>query len=510
MLGTLASRVLGLGRELVAANRFGSGDAMAAFTIADNVQTLLFDLAVSGALQAALIPVLARTMGGGREEVRRVGGALLTVVLLVTAAVAMIVMVFAPAVVATMTTAGGLGDARDPAAVALTVDLVRIVMPATVLLGAGVVGMAMLHAAGRVAAPSFGIAARNAAVVGVVLVAGQEAGVRGLAWGTVLGALVLALCQVPPLVRAGLVPVPAWPFREPALREVGRLYAPVFLGLLVTTVGTVIDRRLAWGAGEHALGAMRYATTLIQLILGLVAAAVGLAALPAMARAFGTGDEARFAATFGSAFRLVCLLTAPATLGLAAISVPTVDLLFRHGATGEAGARATVVATVAYLPGTVCAALAQLLTFAAYARGDTWLPVRVGIIATIVSVVVAVALVEPLGMTGLVLANSTLFAVQAGLLWRLRRRTFPHGLGDLGGTPCRCLVAGLACSAVAWVLWRGMVWSGVGGGTSLTEVALVALPASAGVLTYGVVLWRMGSGDLATLDALIRWRPTGH
>ena len=507
MLGTLASRFLGLGRELVAANQFGSGDAMAAFTIADNIQTLLFDLAVSGALQAALIPVLAQTMGLGREEMRRAGGALLTVVLLVSGVVAAVVIAYAPAVVAVMTTAGGDGAARDQATVALTVDLVRIVMPATVLLGAATVGMAMLHAAGRVAAPSFGIAARNAAVVAVVLVGGQSLGVRGLAWGTVLGALVLALFQVPPLVRAGLLPTPNWGFDEPALREAGRLYLPVFLGLSVTAAGTVIDRNLAWGAGEHALGAMRYATTLVQLILGLVAAAVGLAALPTMARAFAAKDEAAFATTFTAALRLVCLLIVPATLGLAAISVPAVGLLFQHGATGEDGARATVVATVAYLPGTACAALAQLLTFAAYARGNTWLPVGAGIVATVISVGVALALVGPLGMLGLVLANSTLFAVQAALLWGLRRRTFPLGIGDLGDSPARSLVAGTVCAAMALGAWQALVRLGIGDGGGLgAETLLVVAPVVVGTVVYGSMLRRFGRDDLAVLGSLVRRR----
>ena len=60
MLGNVLSRVLGLVREQLAAGLFGTGDEIAAFTVADNIQTLLFDLLASGALQAALIPVLAQ------------------------------------------------------------------------------------------------------------------------------------------------------------------------------------------------------------------------------------------------------------------------------------------------------------------------------------------------------------------------------------------------------------------------------------------------------------------
>ena len=86
MLGNVLSRVLGLVREQLAAGLFGTGDEIAAFTVADNVHTLLFDLMISGMLQAALIPVLAsgrRRTRPAATELRRVAGALLTLALLV-------------------------------------------------------------------------------------------------------------------------------------------------------------------------------------------------------------------------------------------------------------------------------------------------------------------------------------------------------------------------------------------------------------------------------------------
>ena len=62
----------------------GTGDKIAAFQIADNVHTLLFDLVISGMLQAALIPVLIQWAAPGamnRAELRRVSGALFTLVI---------------------------------------------------------------------------------------------------------------------------------------------------------------------------------------------------------------------------------------------------------------------------------------------------------------------------------------------------------------------------------------------------------------------------------------------
>src|SRR6478609_602394 len=82
-LGGLASRVLGLVREQLAASHFGTGDAVAAFQIADNIQTLIYDLAISGMLQAALIPILVSFAAHEqRADLRRISGTILTVAFL--------------------------------------------------------------------------------------------------------------------------------------------------------------------------------------------------------------------------------------------------------------------------------------------------------------------------------------------------------------------------------------------------------------------------------------------
>jgi putative peptidoglycan lipid II flippase len=503
MLGAVLSRLFGLVREQLTADRFGTGDAIAAFTVADNVGTLVFDLVVSGALQAALIPVLAglAVAATSRDELRRVAGTLLGLALVGVGALVALGVVFAPAVVHGMTALTGEGQARGEETVELTIELVRWMLPGVVLLAAGTVLMAVLHAVGQVTAPSLSLAARNAAVVLAVLLLAGPLGVRSLALGTVLGAAAILLLQLPPLIRAGLLPRPNLDARHPAVQEVFRLYLPVFIGLLVSAVGTVVDRNLAWGAGEDALGAMRYATTLVQLVLGLVAAAISLAALPALSRYHAGGDERAFAATLARVLAMTTVLILPAAIGLAAIGRPTVDLLFGHGATGDAEARQITIALLGYLPGTLAAAFDQVLIFAFYARRDTRTPVLVGILAVGVYLVVALALVRPMGMLGLVLANSAQWIAHALVMWWLARRRF-GAVGDaaLRRTATISVGASLATALVVLVLWGGFAAFLPTGLPSLArEALLVAVPVAAGAAVYVAALAACRVDELAAL-----------
>lgn len=462
MLGNVLSRVLGLVREQLAAGLFGTGNDIAAFTVADNLQTLLFDLLASGALQAALIPVLAQWAApafADRHELRRIGGTLIVGVVVMVGGAVAIAEVFAPSVVNTLIRISGDEFARGPETVDLTIRLVRIVLPAALLLCIATVLQAMLYAIEKVTAPALSTAVRNLAIVLVTALFGARWGVEAMAWGTVLGAALIILIQIPPLIRNGILPVPAFDWRHPALKQMGLLYIPVFVGLLFNSVAVVVDRGLAWGAGEYAVGAMRYATTLVQLTLGIVAAAISLAALPTLARHFQQGDSAAFKATLGRALVMVTVLIFPATFALATLSDPISRLLFGYGATTEAGIGQISLALLGYLPGTLMAAYDQVLIFAFYSRQNTRLPVAIGIAAVFVYFLVAFSLVNRFGMMGLVLANSAQFIFHAIVIWWFGRR----GFGWTPSPPLRHLVpriavAALVASAIAWLAWYNLAW----------------------------------------------------
>jgi putative peptidoglycan lipid II flippase len=276
-VGGLASRLLGLVREQLAAGYFGAGDDVAAFQIADNVQTLLFDLVISGMLQAALIPVLVDVAGESRrEDLRRIAGTVVTVAFLIVGLATIGGWLFTDHLVELMTSLGAGDQSRSSETVALTEQMIRIALPGVLFLAIGTVFSAVLYSLGRAAGPATALAARNLVVVVAILGLADRLGVKSMAYGVLGGGVFVAAIQVPWLISQRALPRPNLHLRDPAVRQIGRLYLPVFLGLIISTVQVVVDRNLAWRAEADALGAMRYATTLVQSVLGLVAAAISL------------------------------------------------------------------------------------------------------------------------------------------------------------------------------------------------------------------------------------------
>ena len=174
---------------------------------------------------------------------------------------------------------------------------------------------------------------------------------------------------------------------------------------------------------------------------------------------------------------------------------PTVTLLFRHGATDEAGAALIGLALLCYLPGLPFAAIDQLLIFAFYARKNTVTPVVVGIVSVVAYLIVAVALMPSLGMVGLVLANSAQFIAHALImLWLVRR-----SLGPLGGRLRRTLFATVVAALPMVAVAVGLAWL-LGGVPGLVgEAVRVIVPAAAGAALYFWLLPRLGVDDLALI-----------
>ncbi len=508
MVGTLASRILGLGREQVTSYLFGTGDKVAAFTIADNIHTMLFNLVISGMMEAALVPVLSAYSGlEFRDELRRITGALLVLALILVGGAVVIMEIFTPSVVKVMTTFGGGASARGLTTVDLAQEMVRIILPAVLLLALSTILMSTLYALNRFTRPAISLAARNAAVVAVALTLGRTAfDIRSLPVGILVGAFFLVLIQAPGL--RDVFPIPNFNFNHPAIRRIVALYIPISIGLLSNTVALVIDRNLAWGVSENALGAMRYATTLNQMILGLVATATSIAALPTLSRHFTSGDARAFQRTLSNGIKMVTIMVVPATLGLAAIAWPTVRLLFYHGATNFDGAHAIFIALLAYLPGTFFAAFDQVLIFTYYSRQNTRTPVIVGVLAVGVYFIFALSLIGPLGMTGLVLANSAQFTFHALAMWFLLHRS----LGQVGDatvkrTLWRSLLAGSVMGATVYAVSRGLqmtTFGGAHGAASLAnlpqETVAVAIPVAVGAAIYLVGLRLLGVDEIHAIQ----------
>jgi putative peptidoglycan lipid II flippase len=502
--GTVLSRVLGLGRESTIAGLFGLGADVDAFTIANHVATIVYDLLIAGTVSAALVPVFSEyTDHSQRPEFGRVVSTILTVAAIFLVGAVLLLELFAEP----LSTFMGAGAAPETRALAM--QMTQWVLPGVFFMGLSGVVMAAHYALGRFVYPAFTSAIFNAAIIFCAFTLAGALGVKSLAIGMVIGAFAMLALQAP-----GLRDVPLrlrLDLRHPAVRKIFRLYAPVGLSVVVTSAALVVDRNLASKAGEGAISAMRYATTLIQFAMGFVAAAISLASLPSLSRHFTQGDSDAYKKTLASGLRMVWVLSLPAAAGLLALAVPIVGLVFRHGEFNQQDQALTVLALLFYVPGLPFGAVDQVLIFAFYARKNTLTPVLVGIAAATVWLVTALSTLGTMGMAGLVLANSVQLIFHAivtgALLWRaLQGEGGLRGYG-IGETALKVLGAAVVMAAVSYATWWALVnILNLQANNLFTEALVLGVPALLGGGLYIALVWQMRLPEAELIAGKIRGR----
>ncbi len=498
-IGNLSSRVLGLVRETVKADLFGATGMVSALETATVIPWSLYNLIIGGVISAALVPVFTEyTPKGRRDDLWFLVSSLMTVTTTVLAALVLVCEVAAPWVV--RISGGGLAAEF----LAASARMLRVSMPAVVFMSLSGILTGLLYALKRFTLPAFTAVASNACVVGAALVLGPRWGVTSMAFGLLLGAVAQVLLQLPGLRDAHLRPV--FSLRHPGLRQIGRLYVPLMLSLIVSEVAAVLSFNLASHTGPESVAWMRFAAQLIQLPLGLVATAVSFAILPTLSQQAQTGTAQRqgrnepFLTTLAQGLKLVLLLIVPATVGLFVLAEPLIDLLFEHGDFDARDTLYTAQALRFALLGLVFAAIDWPLNFAFYAHQDTWTPALVGLLAVGVYVVAALtpALWGPLTLNGLILASSIQWAshalVMLGLLNRRLGGLHGHGMLVL---VAKILAASLGMGVVTWLAVETLRQA-LPDKTLVVEVLVVGGAALIGLVAYVafVALLRADAGEM--------------
>lgn len=497
-LGNVLSRALGMLREIVIPHYFGATGLVSAFAIAEFSVRTLYDLLVGGMLTAALVPVLsdyARDLARPerRAEFAQVTSAVFTVLAALAAVFVLLVEIAAPLLVALI--GGGLPAEYQ----AVAVQLMRLTAPALWMFTCSGALAAILYSRQRFTLAALGDALYNLGIVLAVPLLHQRLGIRSLALGILVGALIQLLLRLPDL--AGLGIGISRRFRHPALRRMLMLYLPILGSVLIGVLQAGIDRRLASGTGESSLAYMRGATTLYQFPHGLVSVAISVAALPTLSRWAAASDWTAYRRTLGSSLRMVLVLIVPATIGLWVLAQPTVRLIAQHGEFTAADAYWTAAALRYYLFGLVFAGLDWPLNFAFYARNDSRTPALVGVFSVLVYLVVALSLLDRLGFLGLALADGAKHAAHALVMfWLLQRRDGPLRQG-VTRTVFATLAAGLAMGAVVWVMAAALL-DRLGEAGLLPRLAVVILPAAAGGLIYYLLLRALRLPETALVDRL--------
>ncbi len=487
-LCTLASRVLGLVRDMLTAAVFGAGPVLDAFFTAFALPNFFRRLFGEGALSSAFIPTFADELkkedkSSARALVRQLGSAL--------AGVLVGIVVIGEVVFLLL-----LKFSRPESKEAAVLKLLLILFPYLIFICLTALAAAILHSFRHFALPALSPVLLNLFWIAAVVVVGWKGG-DAAEWQILLLAGVLTLAgvfqlamQLPMLARKGMLPPPTAKFNHPGLKSVAKLMAPVMVGLAVVQLNLVVDRLIAFFLipGPGGPSALYFGNRVMQFPLALIGIAVATAVFPSFAEVVSGGDMEGLKRLLRQAVRVTLFLAIPAAYGLMALREPIVVLLFQRRQFTALAALRTGSVVFFYGLGLWAYCLQHVLVRAFYALKDTRTPVKVACGMVAVNLALNLTLVWPLAESGLALSTALTAMVQVGLLvYLLKRRVGSLGFSRITMSLIKTISAASVMAGVCMLLTS--VLSVPGGGTLARRAAAALVPTVLGAGVYVLLAW---------------------
>lgn len=317
--------MLSMGKEMVVAASFGTGDALDAFVIAFLPLSFAGSV-VAEAFTSALVPVYVQERDRhGQAAAQHLFSEAMVVAMtwlfVVAAALALLAPYFLPLL--------GLGFGAQK--LAQTHRLFLLLLPVIVLSGVTNLWSATLNARARFGLVAAAPLVLPTASIGALLVWPADAGADALVVGAIGGlALQLALLGRG-LQRCGITLTPRWRGGSFALRRVINQYLPLVVGAFVGGSQALVDGAMAATLAPGSAAALNYGNKVVAATLNVGSGALGTVVLPVFSRLIGVQDWVAVRRIIRTYSALVLLATVPVALTLCVFSEPLVRLIFERG-----------------------------------------------------------------------------------------------------------------------------------------------------------------------------------
>ena len=502
-LATAASRIAGLGREVVQAAFFATSPAASAFTLASQVPNLFSNLFSQAALGAAFVPVFTEMLHEGRKrDAFKLASTLFWVILIGLGALTALWIAVAGLVVPLFT------GASIPAG--LTAGLSRVLFPVVLLLSLTGLLVGVLQSYDEFTIPAIAPAVWNLVILVLLIALHNQFHGNNKIYAYAIAWLIATVVQ---LVMAG------WALRridfrlgfqldwhDPLVRQVLILFLPVTMSIGIVNLDIFINAGFGGLVSKHAPAAINDAFRIYMLPQGIFSVAVATVLFPTLSRMAVRRDPGGIRRAVGNGTRQINLLLIPSAALLLVLATPITRLVYQHGTFGPLSTHLVSVALFWFSFSLPFAGVNLLLTRTFFAVQQPWIPTKLAAMNMVVDVIVSVALYKPLGIAGLVIGTASANLVMTILqLYRLR-----IGLnGRLEGGQTLMITARITIATVLMAALARGIWVGLDhllGRSLIAQIFSVGVAAGVAIVLYARLVLLMRVPEARQIQFLVLQR----
>lgn len=457
----IISRITGFFRTSTQAWALGAAGLASAYTVANNLPNLLYELVVGGMLITSFLPVyLSVKQRLGRGGTNAYVSNLLSIVLSLMLVLTAVSFVFAGPIIWTQSAGATSGFDSELAVWFFRWFVVEIMLYALSSIMSGALNAEREYLWSNLA-PVF----NNLCVIASFVIYGYLVQNQGMAWtdavivlaiGNPLGVAIQVVCQLPALRRMGVKLTPHIDFSDPALRDTLSIGLPTLVATLASVPTTAVMSSCALSVTEAGASVAYYARIWYMLPYSIFAIPISVTMFTELSSSYIAEDMDSFKDFLADGLRKTFFTLVPCALLLVVFASSLVAVFAGGQFTGEA-----VDQTTGYLQ-----ALALSLPFYAlttYLQKACSSMMRMGFyaVATCVGSAVQIAIclaLTPVWGLYVVPVSSAFFygAIDVIILMRIRSIVGSIGLGSVLRSLAIAIVFGLAGALVGYAVLKGI------------------------------------------------------
>jgi putative peptidoglycan lipid II flippase len=407
---TLASRLLGIIRELLWSRYLGAGILSDAFFTAYKIPNSLRKIFAEGALSAAFIPSIVQTVRlKGRDAI----GELMMVAFLLFESIVLVAsaftMYYAEAVIHVI--AGGFSDEQ----VALAAPWLRILMPFIFFISSSALLAGALQSVNHFFVPAFTPVLLNITfILGTILCMCYKLPISSLCWFILTGGAIQLLWHIITYIRLQFKwgPINAQSFEN--FKPILTKFALCLPATGVEELNLFIDTSFASYLAAGSISLLSYANRFMFIPLGVFGVTIATILLPHFSKISSYAPK-RLSFYLLETTKLITWLILPVALLMALFASKIFITIFLSDKFSLAQAYEAGLILQVYLTSAIFISLNKSMRNIFYALHNTWVPSIISIISVTVNYCANSYFITPFQAPGLALATSIASITQSVL-----------------------------------------------------------------------------------------------
>lgn len=448
---TLGGSLLGILRNALLASNFGASGSLDVYYASFRLPDFIYNIFIMGAISAAFIPIFSEYWHKHKEEAWKFSNSIILIIGAFVGCLALGIMIFARPLLRYFF------RGFSPSQLEMAILMTRIMMIQPILMGISAVISSILKIFKLFLASALAPLMYNTGIIIGILFFVPLWGLKGLAWGVVLGAVMHILIQLPALLETGYRWYFHWSFFQEVkggLRRMGMMAVPRSLAIINFQVFLLGVTAIATMLKAGSLAIFNFANTIQNLPQTVFALSFAVAAFPRLSELNVQKKLTQFAALARDNLLQILFFLIPISLWFVIFREPIIRLLLGYGKFDWAATVKTVQVFSVLALGMIFQGVNIFLLRIFFALKDVFRPFIASLISYSLGLVFCYYFAQKGGILGLAIAVAltyfiyclTLFILLKPIFPSLFLKTFSYSLGKI-------VVVALLSGGVAFILF---------------------------------------------------------